>query len=109
MFVVRRVTTENKAWVSGANDSDVGCQLRFINSDYRRIKPLTLIYIQVPINRNALLWLFVVSIDKSLVEHKEDSGDLLSPGQQTSCQKLKVTLAGEVLVGLCTNVPRCNS
>ena len=34
VFVVKRVTTENKAWIPGANDYDVVCQRHFIDSDY---------------------------------------------------------------------------
>ena len=39
VFVVKRVTTENKAWIPGANDYDIVCQRHFIDSDYLPIKP----------------------------------------------------------------------
>ena len=40
LFVVKRVSTEIKAWIPGAktNDYDVVCQRHFTDSDYRPIK-----------------------------------------------------------------------
>ena len=41
VFVVKRVSTENKAWIpcSMPNDYDVVCQRHLTDSDYRPIKP----------------------------------------------------------------------
>ena len=41
VFVVKRVITENKAWIPGAkpNDYHVVCQRHLTDPDYRPIKP----------------------------------------------------------------------
>ena len=41
VFVVKRVSTGNKAWIPGAkhNHYDVVCQPHLTDSDYRPIKP----------------------------------------------------------------------
>ena len=42
-------------------------------------------------------------------ERKEDSSDLLSPGQHTGCQKTESDTSGRsACTRLCTKVPRCN-
>ena len=52
-----------------------------------------------------VLWLL-----EAAPEHIEDSGDLLSPGKQTSCQKTEsVTSGRRACTRLCTKVPRCDS
>ena len=61
------IKTENKAWIPGA--PEVVCQLHFTDSDYRPIRRLTLIYISQHIN--ALFWLFVMYVDKLLVDFNE--------------------------------------
>ena len=43
-------------------------------------------------------------------KRNEDGGDLLSPGQQTGCQKTESNTSGRsACTRLCTKVPRCNS
>ena len=39
VFVVKRASTENKAWIPGAKPYDIVCQRHLTNSDYRPIKP----------------------------------------------------------------------
>ena len=52
-----------------------------------------------------VLWLL-----EAAPKRKEDSGDLLSPGQQTGCQKTESDTSGRsACTRLCTKVPRCNS
>ena len=52
----------------------------------------------------------LLSLLESVPKRKEDSGDLLSPGQQTGCQKTESDTSGRsACTWLCTKVPRCNS
>ena len=52
----------------------------------------------------------VLCLLEAVPKRKEDSGDLLSPGQQTGCQKTESDTSGRhACTRLCTKVPRCDS